>query len=273
MELDATTQVDQFIQSYQPSQLILWITLGVILVALIALGSEFWVNMWGMIWSPSLTFQRLLGEAQWVPGIVVVALIGMASAAIVQSYFANPTVVENMLELVDPEVNVQAGTLMEQLDGVFEQIGSEFTIAGNIKYIREFAFQTQSIAMAIPLYFLLLWLIWGLAGQLGSMIAGNKAGHGVSNLWSAVPYAFLIWVPSTWFFMMAVYGNGFAKILLYIFQLFFLVLHVAMMREHGRYTIQKAIVATILTLILVPVFLVVLAILAAFIAVQVATYL
>jgi hypothetical protein len=97
MEFDATAQVDQIIANYQANQLILWITLGVIIIALIALGTEFWVNLWGIIWSPSLTFQRILGEGQWVPAIVVVAITGMSIAVIILSYFSREDIVERLL--------------------------------------------------------------------------------------------------------------------------------------------------------------------------------
>ncbi len=63
MDFDATAQVDQILANYEASSLIIWITLGAIVVALIALGTEFWVNLFGVIFSPSLTFQRILGEA------------------------------------------------------------------------------------------------------------------------------------------------------------------------------------------------------------------
>ncbi len=273
MELDATTQVDLLIQNYEPSMLILWITLGVIVVALIALGSEFWVNLWGMIFSPSLTFQRLCGEAQWVPGVVVVAVAGMASAAIVLAYFANPVVVENMFEKLDPASNPTAGQIYEQMDNIFDQIGSDFSLMGNVEYVQTYAFQTQSIAMALPVAFLIIWLLWGLAGQLSSMIAGNKAGHGLTNLWSSLPYTYIIGILSTWFLMMMTFGNTFAKVMYIITTLYFLFVHVVLMREHGRYDLGKAIVSTILTIILTIIFVIVFAFIIAFIIVQVGNFL
>jgi hypothetical protein len=273
MELDATSQVDSILQNYQAAQLIIWITLGVIVVAVIALGSEFWVNLWGIIAYPSVTFQRMLGEAQTVPGIVIVAVAGMASAAIILAYFSNEVIIEKLLELSDPNRNPQVQMLAEQLDNLFEQIGSDVSITGNIDYIQEFTFQTRSIAVALPVAFLVLWFLWGLAAQLASMIAGNKAGHGLTNMWAALPYVFLVFIPLNWFSMLQLYGHGWARFMEMLFNLWFLFLHVVLMREHGRYTIGKAIVATIITLILVPIFIVVLAIAIAFIMVQVENYL
>jgi len=273
MELDATTQVDQFIAGYQASQLIIWITLGVIVVALIALGFEFWTNLWGTIHSPSMTFQRLCGEGQWVPGLVVIAMSGMASAAIIMKYLANETVLGTILKQLDPASNEQAGRIYEQLDNVFDQMGSDFTLAGNIEFIREFPFQSQSVAIAVPIVYIVVWVFWGLAGQLGSMIAGNKAGHGFSNLISSLPYVFLVSILNIWFFMMTQAGSGFGKFMYGLTTLYFLFLHVVLMREHGRYDIGKAIMATVLTVILTIVFLIVLAFIIAFIAVQIENYL
>ena len=47
MELNATGTVDQILQGYEAISLTIYITLGVIVIALIVLGSEFWVNLWG----------------------------------------------------------------------------------------------------------------------------------------------------------------------------------------------------------------------------------
>jgi len=272
MELDATSQVDSILQNYQAAQLIIWITLGVIVVAIIALGSEFWVNLWGVIAYPSLTFQRMLGEAQTIPGIVIVAIAGMASAAIILSFFSNEVIVEKLLEMSNPEQNPQVQVAAGQLDTLFEQIGSDFSVTGNIEYIQEFTFQTRSIAVALPVAFMVLWFLWGLAAQLASMIAGNKAGHGLTNMWSALPYVFILFVPLNWFAMLQIYGHGWARFMEILFNLWFLFMHVVLMREHGRYDIGKAIIATIFTLILVPIFIVVLAIAIAFIMVQIGNY-
>ncbi len=76
LQAGATATVDPLLENTEPHLMILWITLGVIVVALIALGGEFWSNLWGVITAPSLTFQRLCGEAQWVPGVVVIAMTG-----------------------------------------------------------------------------------------------------------------------------------------------------------------------------------------------------
>jgi len=267
---DLTETVDPLLANYQSSTLILWITLVVILVALIALGTEFWVNLWGMLWYPSLTFQRMLGESQAIPGIVVTAIAGMASGLILNAYVAKAEVVNSILDFL--ELGFMS-TALEQLDNLLDQVGSDLSILSKIDQLSEYGFQAQSIALAVPIGFLILWVLWGLAGQLGSMIAGNKAGHGLSNLLSALPYTFLVAILSTWFLMWSITGSGFAKILLYLSWLYFLFVHVAMMREHGRYNISKAIIASILTLILTIVFVVVVVILIAFIWAQAANYL
>ncbi len=273
MEFQATSQVDTLLASYEAAPLIIWITVGVIIVALIALGTEFWVNLWGVIFSPSLTFQRLLGEAQWAPALVIAAIAGLASAAIALSFFSDQALMEKVLDQIDPASNAQVAQLSDQLDNLFNQIGSDFTVTGNLEWIKEFTFQLRTIAVAMPLIFLIVWGLWGLAGQLASMIAGNKAGHGLSNLYSTVPYLFLLGILSTWLYMLSLKGHGWANAFGWLVDLYFMFLHVVMMREHGRYTIGKAIVATILTLILIPIFAAVLAVAIAFITVQAGNYL
>lgn len=247
MELDATAQVDQILANYEASQLIIWITVGVIVVALIALGTEFWVNLWGVLFSPSLSFQRILGEAQAVPGLVLVAITGMACGTIINAYLSNEAVVSKIVDFLNSNLMAQFG---EQLDQIFEQVQSDFSLAGNVVYIREYIFQAQSIAVAIPIAFLISWILWGLAGQLASMIAGNKAGHGLTNLWSAIPYVFLFQILTIWFKMMEMTGSSFANIMGIIVTIYAIFLHVVMMREHGRYSIANAIISTVLTVVL-----------------------
>jgi hypothetical protein len=270
MDFDATAQVDQILANYEASGLIIWITVGVIIVAIIALGTEFWANLWGVIFSPSLTFQRILGEAQAVPGLVIVAVTGMACGAIVNSYLSNETVVTNLIQRMN---NPTMAQVFASLDQIFSQVKSDFSLEGNMGYIQQYIFQAQTVAVAMPLVFLVIWLLWGLAAQLASMIAGNKAGHGITNIWSAIPYIFMYQILSNWFDMMKLAGNGAARILGYIVGIYMIFLHVVMMREHGRYSVSNAIVATILTAVLFVVLSIVAVVLVVFIAAEAALYL
>jgi hypothetical protein len=270
MDIDATAQVDQILANYEASSLIIWITLGVIVVALIALGTEFWVNLFGVIFSPSLTFQRILGEAQAVPGLVIVAVTGMACGAIVNSFLSNEVVVQKIVDAMNSQLVAQGG---DQLDQVFTQTGSDFSLMGNLDYLRQYIFQAQSLSVAIPIGFLFAWVLWGLAGQLASMIAGNKAGHGITNLWSAIPYVWVFMILTWWLNMLELGGKPAVNIIGMIVGLFMIFIHVVMMREHGRYSIANAIIATILTAVLYPILLVVVTILVVGIIAQAAIYL
>ncbi|HEX9746543.1 MAG TPA: hypothetical protein VGB30_14075 [bacterium] len=247
--LDATAQVDVILANYQAISLTVYITLAVILVALIALGTEFWANFWGMITSPAINFQRILGEAQTIPGLVVVGITGLANAVIFLSYISDQICTQWFVS-IDFESVPGLGMLLTQLDNVLEQIGWDSSVLGVLSYMQDNAFQSQTVAVVVPLAFIIMWGIWGLAAQLGSMISGNKAGLGMSNLYSTLPYPFLISILSTWLFMVSLYDHGFMRVLFWITVVYFLFCHVVMMREHGRYDIGKAIVATILTLVL-----------------------
>jgi hypothetical protein len=249
-DLNATSQIDAIISSYDAISLTIWITLAVILVAVIALGSEFWVNLWGCIVYPSLTFQRLLGEGQWVPGIVVVAISGLSSAMIFLAYISDLRLTE-WFSKIDAPNNPILGPIFTNLDSILEQVGWNSKLMDIFHYMQLNPFQATTLAVVIPLVFLIVWLVWGLAGQLGSMLAGNKAGHGVTSLWSAVPYAFLISILSTWLFMVSLYDHPAVRTMFWISVFYFLFEHVVLMREHGRYNISKAVMATIFTLVLV----------------------
>lgn len=271
-DLNATSQIDQIIQGYDAVSLAVYISLAVVVVALLALGTEFWVNIWGCIFYPAMTFQRLLGEAQWVPGIVVVGVAGLSSAMIFLSYISDPGPTE-WFSKIDLEAHPLIYQAFTGLDSVLEQVGWNKSLVSIFKYMQGHAFQANTMAVVVPVAFILLWLVWGLAGQLASMIAGNKGGHGLTNLWSAVPYTFLIWILSTWLFCISLYGRGAARLLFWVSLAYFLFEHIVMMREHGRYRIQSAVVATILTLVLVAAFVFILVVGGIAIAVQAENYL
>jgi hypothetical protein len=271
-DLNVTSQLDQILAGYDAVTLTIYITLAVIVIALIVLGSEFWVNLWGTIVYPAMTFQRLLGEAQWVPALVIVAISGMATAAILLTYFQKPEALSKILELFS-STNPGVSSASTQLDQLFGQVGSDFSLTGNLDYIKEFSFQAGTVIAFLPISYLVTWFLWGLAGQLASMIAGNKAGHGISNLWSAIPYVFLLSILTNWFSMLELAGHQWVRIPRILVQLYYLFLIVVLMREHGRYKISSAIIATILTFPLLIAMTVILVIAVLFIAVMAAQYL
>jgi hypothetical protein len=270
-DLNATSSIDAIIASYDAISLTIYITLAVILVAVIALGSEFWVNLWGIIIYPSMTFQRLLGEAQWVPGIVVVAISGLSSAMIFLAYISDQKLTEWFTH-IDAANNPLLGPIFSNLDNILGQVGWDKKLLDIFIYMQKNPFQAGTLAVIVPLAFLILWLLWGFAGQLASMIAGNKAGHGVSNLWSAVPYTFLVWILSTWLFMVSLYDHPTVRLLYWISVAYFFFEHIILMREHGRYNLQKAVMATVLTIPLVCAFTVILIVAGVFISIQLGNY-
>jgi len=270
-DLNATSQIDAIIASYDAISLTIYLTLAVILVAVIALGSEFWVNLWGIILYPAMTFQRLLGEGQWVPGIVVTAISGLSSAMIFLAYISDQKLTE-WFTRIDAANNPLLGPVFNNLDNVLDQVGWDKKLLDIFIYMQQNPFQAATLAVIVPLVFLVVWLLWGFGGQLASMIAGNKAGQGMTNLWSAVPYTFLIWILSTWLFMVSLYDHPFVRLLFWITILYFLFEHIILMREHGRFNLQKAVMATILTIPLVIAFGFILIVAGVAISIQAATY-
>lgn len=120
---DATQQVDQILQNYEAIPLTVYITLAVIAIALIVLSTEgFWGNLWGAIFSPSLTFQRILGEGQWVPGIVIVAVAGLSSAMIFLSYISDPPLTAWFTKIDITNVPL-LGAALGGLDSILQQVG------------------------------------------------------------------------------------------------------------------------------------------------------
>ena len=270
--LDATAQFDQIIANYESITLTVYITLAVIVVALIALGSEFWVNLWGALFFPSVTFQRVLGEGQWFPGLVIICVTGLSSAAIILSYISDPALTQWFTN-IDIQNAPVIGPLLSSMDNMLSQVGWDKSLISIFKYMQQNAFQVQTIAVAVPIVYLVFWFLWCLSAQLGSMIAGNKAGHGLTSLWSGTPYTFLISILSVWAFMFSKYGHGWARVLFILTIIYWLFEQVVLMREHGRYQISKAIVAVILTHVLTVVMIYLLVALIVFATIQLAAYL
>ncbi len=252
MNLDSTELVDQFLTGYEPAVFMTWTFIAVILIGIISLGAEFWVNLWGIIYSPALTFQRILGEAQTVPGIVVTLVAGAAAGVITLAYILNPPIIEwaQGQDLTEGPL----AQLLNSTDEILNQSGWDNSLGDIIIYWQDHVFQWWIIAVIIPVNFIINWGFMGLAGQVSSMIAGNKAGHGVTNLWAAVPYMYLVAIPIIWFQWMWFHGSLFASVMLCLFAAWYFFLFVIMMREHGRYALGKAIFATILTPILTVIF-------------------
>jgi hypothetical protein len=250
---DFTGIVDQFLSNYEPATLMTWLFVAAILIGVISLGTEFWSNIWGLVSSPSLTFQRILGEAQTVPGIVVILVAGAASGVITLNYILDPPI-RTWVQGFDVASGGALTQALSSTDDILAQAGWNNSLEDIIKYMQENVFQWWIIAVMIPVNALFYWFFMGLAGQVSSMLAGNKAGHGVTNLWSALPYMNLVSVLITWFMWMAFYRKPFALFMLGLSCAWYLFLFVVMMREHGRYKISNAIVATIFTPILTSIF-------------------
>ena len=73
---------DEFINRYDAISASVTILVITAIVIIIVLGLEFWRNLFGMLGSPSLTFQRLIGEVSLPPAIFVVIVSGMFMAII-----------------------------------------------------------------------------------------------------------------------------------------------------------------------------------------------
>ena len=149
-ELNATGSIDAIIASYDAISLTIYITLAVIVIAIIALGSEFWVNLWGIIIYPAMTFQRLLGEAQWVPGIVVVAISGLSSAMIFLAYISDQKLTEWFTK-IDAENNPLLGPIFSNLDNILGQVGWNKKLLDIFIYMQQNPFQAGTLAVIVPL--------------------------------------------------------------------------------------------------------------------------
>ncbi|MEO7993427.1 MAG: hypothetical protein ABI743_03435 [bacterium] len=61
----------------QPDRMAIYTLTFTAVVILLVLGTEFWVNLYGILTAPTVAFSRLMGEQQLLPAIFLILLSGI----------------------------------------------------------------------------------------------------------------------------------------------------------------------------------------------------
>jgi hypothetical protein len=176
--VELTEQANQIIEQAQSSgqthESIMMIVMAVCLVViLIALGWDFWRNVYNMIFFPRVTFMRLAGEQQFLPNLFVVLFFGIVSAMISVHYWTIDLVRAGYLEQIE-------GYLTKILEYLPELPGADMkTMIDEFMKEAQSDINTNLAGFAIiPVTMTLNWLLYGLGFFItGKLIAKSTGGY------------------------------------------------------------------------------------------------
>lgn len=178
--MDVTSQIDDLIHNLPYGQITqaIWVMWVAVVVVLIALGLDFWRNIWGFWFFPRMTFPRIAGELQVIPGMFVALMFGLINAIISFNYYRIPEAAGSFLHQVDTMIK----PILEQLSSM---AGVEFTsIVNNMMTDPDYVF---GMLATLPILCGIGWFLYALALWLVSKTM-SKSGGSLSNYLSGLAY-------------------------------------------------------------------------------------
>ena len=178
--MDITTQIDDMIHNLPYGQITqsIWIMWVAVVVVLIALGLEFWRNIWSMWFFPRMSYPRIAGELQIVPGLFVALMFGLINGIISFNYYRIQEVAGSFLCQADTMIK----PLLEQLSSM---AGVEFTsIVNNMITDPDYVF---GLLATVPILCGIGWFMFALALFIVSKTM-SKTGGSLSSYLSGTAY-------------------------------------------------------------------------------------
>jgi hypothetical protein len=209
--VEITPQVDELIHStsYGSLQLIIYVMWLSVVVVIIASGWSFWVNWFGMIFYPRMTFSRLAGEQQVLPNLFVALLFGLVNGTIGFIYWGNAAVQQSFK--VYAENNI--APLASQFEGMIQStvITDMLTaISNDINY-------AMGMLSIVPLLCLLGWFLFGLSLFITGKALSKSASGGLTNyLCGAAGYAWITPLFFLGYWMGFIEGSATSSMICYI---------------------------------------------------------
>jgi hypothetical protein len=238
--LDATEVFDDVINQFNAVSTSIYILVFAVVVVLIVLGLEFWRNFFGMLGSPGITFQRLIGEVSLPPAIFVVIVAGFLMAITTLAIWTD----RDFGDSVVAQFNI-AFDWMEEQD-------TEGMLPDEIDFVKWFSNLQRDIAymlsffVLMPIACLVIWALGGVGFHLASLLAGNKGGGSVAGMLTASAYPYIPAVMVILLALRVIYAGWLNMALLVIFTLYFIFLWTLLMREYGRYDYVKSFISFII---------------------------
>jgi hypothetical protein len=184
--VEITPQVDELIHStgYESLQLIIYFMWLSVLVVVVASGLSFWVNWFGMIFYPRMTFSRLAGEQQVLPNLFVALLFGLVNGTIGFIYWGNPA--------VQVSFKIYSENNVAPLVSQFESMISSSVVSDMLAAISTDVNFAMGMLSLVPLICLLGWFLFGLSLFITGKALSKSASGGLTNyLCGAAAFAWI----------------------------------------------------------------------------------
>lgn len=240
--------VDDFLNQQNPVVISEYILIFAIVVIIIVLWKEFWPNLFGMLGSPSLTFQRLIGEISLPPAVFVVIICGFLMAITLLSAWTDKVTGDAVVAQFNIGFDWAGEQVTENLESVLPSEQIDF-MGWLVKLQRDVS-HSLGFFMLMPLACCVIWLLGGVGFHFASMFAGNKGGGSIGGLLTASAYPYLVAVLVLLWSVKATYAGWFNMFLLIIFGLYYIFVWTLLMREYGRYNYMKGFISFVIGFIL-----------------------
>ena len=237
-----TDFIDEIVNRYDAVSASVTILVIAVIVIVIVLGLEFWRNFFGMLGSPAITFQRLIGEVSLPPAIFVVISSGFLMAITLLLAWTDKVTGD----AVKAQFNIFFDWMSERVAVMGGLVPEQIPLRDLFSNIEHDVVYMLGFFVLIPIACLIIWALGGVGFHLASLMAGNKGGGGIGGLLSSSAYTYIPVVLLTLFGVKYIYAGTYNTVLLVIFGLYYVFLWTLLMREYGRYTYPKGFISFII---------------------------
>lgn len=226
-------------------QLAVYTLVFAVVVILLVLGTEFWMNLYGLVTAPSVAASRLMGEQQILPGLFVVLMSGLLMAVFAMLIMTTPKYLESQGDSL--------GQLFAAISQQYAAMGVPYTTTAfnfeiddpNLTIMKALGF-----FLMVPLTFAIFWYSWGVGVLVSGKLIGMRNAAGVNNAVCGLCWPMLLWPFMFWASAQAqIFGHGAAwglYGLLALFQLFWIL---TIAREFYRVGWVPTIIGVLLSLV------------------------
>lgn len=179
-----------------PTQLAVFTLAFAILVILMVLGKEFWLNLYGLCTVPSVAFSRLMGEQQLLPAVFLVLMSGLGIAIFALRIM--PT--QQYLDVAQD----QWAQMFAQLSDMYESAGVPYASQAmrfELDDVRLSVMKALGFFLLIPLTNVIWWYSLGVGYIVAGKLIGMRNAAGVNNVvcglaWPMLLEPFKFWAES-----------------------------------------------------------------------------
>lgn len=222
---------------YENLQLIIRVMWASVIVVLIALGKDFWYNIFAMIFFPRVNFGRIAGEQQVLPNMFIVLLFGLINGVIGFHYWANTAIQKSYIVYMNEKILPNMAQLEDAIQtDVFATMVHAMT--------RDPNYALGMLAL-VPIICLFGWLFYALALFITAKLITKGGGGGLTNyLCGIAPFS---WITPLFFlaYWMGFYQDSttMAMVLNIIGLVLMLFYMIMVMREYFHVAWGKAILS------------------------------